>query len=204
MRTSDRASSLTRQLLAFGRKQVLHPRQLNLNDVVTQMASLLPPVLGVDIDLVLDLDPELGAVKADSSQLEQIIMNLVFNARDALPKGGALTIRTQNTYLDETWIVSHPEVRSGRHVMLTVSDTGCGMDRETQSHIFEPFFTTKDRRVEGASRFPASLARAQLYRSTCRVLRELRKCWRCHEYCLDRSRASRPSWWWKTTMRCGA
>jgi signal transduction histidine kinase len=145
VRTSDRASSLTRQLLAFGRKQVLHPRQLSLNDVVTQMAALLPPVLGVDIDLVLDLDPELGAVKADSSQLEQIIMNLVFNARDALPKGGALTIRTQNTYLDETWIVSHPEVRSGRHVMLTVSDTGCGMDRETQSHIFEPFFTTKDR-----------------------------------------------------------
>jgi two-component system cell cycle sensor histidine kinase/response regulator CckA len=118
---------------------------LSLNDVVTQMAALLPPVLGVDIDLVLDLDPELGVVKADSSQLEQIIMNLVFNARDALPKGGALTIRTQNTYLDETWIVSHPEVRSGRHVMLTVSDTGCGMDRETQSHIFEPFFTTKDR-----------------------------------------------------------
>jgi signal transduction histidine kinase/CheY-like chemotaxis protein len=145
VRTSDRASSLTRQLLAFGRKQVLHPRQLNLNDVVTQMAALLPPVLGVDIDLVLDLEPELGAVQADSSQIEQIIMNLVFNARDALPNGGGLTIRTENAYLDETWIVSHPEVRSGRHVMLTVSDTGCGMDRETQSHIFEPFFTTKDR-----------------------------------------------------------
>src|SRR6267154_1281469 len=118
VRTSDRASSLTRQLLAFGRKQVLHPRRLNLNDVVTQMAALLPPVLGVDIDLVLDLDPELGAVKADSSQIEQIIMNLVFNARDALPNGGGLTIRTENIYLDETWILSHPELRSGRHVML--------------------------------------------------------------------------------------
>jgi signal transduction histidine kinase len=144
VRTSDRASALTRQLLAFGRKQVLHPRRLNLNDVITQMAALLPPVLGVDVNLVLDLDPELGAVQADSSQIEQIIMNLVFNARDALPSGGRLTIRTENTYLDETWIVSHPEVRSGRHVTLTVSDTGCGMDRETQSHIFEPFFTTKD------------------------------------------------------------
>ena len=98
VRTSDRASSLTRQLLAFGRKQVLYPRRLNLNDVVTQMAALLPPVLGVDIKLVLDLDSELGTVKADSSQLEQIIMNLVFNARDAMPTGGGLTIRTENTY----------------------------------------------------------------------------------------------------------
>lgn len=145
VRTSDRASSLTRQLLAFGRKQVLHPRRLNLNNVVTQMAALLPPVLGVDINLVLDLDSELGTVKADSSQIEQIIMNLVFNARDALPDGGGLTIRTENTYLGETWSVGHPEVRSGPHVMLTVRDTGCGMDKVTQSHIFEPFFTTKDR-----------------------------------------------------------
>lgn len=145
VQTSDRASSLTRQLLAFGRKQVLHPRILNLNNVVTQLAALLPPVLGVDIDLVLHLDPELGAVKADSSQIEQVIMNLVFNARDALKDGGGLTIRTENTYLDETWIVGHPEVQSGPYVILTVSDTGCGMDKQTLSHVFEPFFTTKDR-----------------------------------------------------------
>jgi signal transduction histidine kinase len=145
VRTSNRASSLTRQLLAFGRKQVLHPRLLNLNNIVTQMAELLPPVLGVDVNLVLDLDSDLGAVRADSSQLEQIIMNLVFNARDALTDGGELTIRTENTYLDETWIASHPEVQCGPHVMLTVRDTGCGMNKETQSHIFEPFFTTKDR-----------------------------------------------------------
>jgi signal transduction histidine kinase len=144
VRTSDRASSLTRQLLAFGRKQVLHPRRLNLNDVVTQMAALLPPVLGVDVSVGLDLDPNLGPVKADSSQMEQIIMNLVFNARDALPNGGGLKIRTENTDLDGTWVTSHPEVKSGPYVILTVSDTGCGMDRETQSHIFEPFFTTKD------------------------------------------------------------
>lgn len=145
VQTSDRASSLTRQLLAFGRKQVLRPRILNLNNVVTQLAALLPPVLGVDIDLVLDLDPELGAVKADSSQIEQVIMNLVFNARDALKDGGGLTIRTENIHLDETWIVGHPEVQSGPHVILTVSDTGCGMDKHTLSHMFEPFFTTKDR-----------------------------------------------------------
>jgi len=145
VRTSNRASSLTRQLLAFGRKQVMHPRLLNLNNIVTQMAELLPPVLGVDVNLVLDLDSDLGAVRADSSQLEQIIMNLVFNARDALTNGGELTIRTENTYLDETWIASHPEVQCGPHVMLTVRDTGCGMNKETQSHIFEPFFTTKDR-----------------------------------------------------------
>jgi signal transduction histidine kinase len=145
VRTSDRASSLTRQLLAFGRKQVLYPRRLNLNTVITQMAALLPPVLGVDINLSLDLDSELGTVKADSSQIEQIIMNLVFNARDAMPDGGGLTIRTENTILGETWQAGHPEVRSGPHVMLTVHDTGCGMDEVTQSHIFEPFFTTKDR-----------------------------------------------------------
>ncbi len=145
VRTSDRASSLTRQLLAFGRKQVLYPRRLNLNDVITQMAALLPPVLGVDIKLALDLDSELGTVKADSSQIEQIIMNLVFNARDAMPEGGGLIIRTENTTLDETCCAGHPEVRSGPYVMLTVHDTGCGMDEATQSHIFEPFFTTKDK-----------------------------------------------------------
>ncbi len=144
VQTADRASSLTRQLLAFGRKQVLQSRVLNLNTVVAQVAALLPPVLGVDIKLSLDLDSDLGRVKADSSQFEQIIMNLAFNARDAMPKGGTLTIRTENAYLDETWVVGHPEVRPGSHVLLAVRDTGCGMDAQTQSHMFEPFFTTKD------------------------------------------------------------
>jgi signal transduction histidine kinase len=145
VRTSDGASSLTRQLLAFGRKQVLQPRVLDLNILITQAAALLPPVLGVDINLVLELESKLGRVKADSLQIEQVMMNLVFNARDAMPDGGELTIRTENTYLDETWIVGHPELRSGPHVMLAVRDTGCGMDPETLPHIFEPFFTTKDR-----------------------------------------------------------
>jgi signal transduction histidine kinase/ActR/RegA family two-component response regulator len=145
VRTSDRASSLTRQLLAFGRKQVLKPRVLNLNMLVTQAAALLPPVLGVDINLVLDLDSHLGQVKADTSQLEQVIMNLVFNARDAMPDGGELTIQTRNIYLNDTSIIGYHKMRPGPHVMLAVRDTGCGMDQELQSHIFEPFFTTKDR-----------------------------------------------------------
>jgi signal transduction histidine kinase/ActR/RegA family two-component response regulator len=145
VRASDRASSLTRQLLAFGRKQVLQPRVLNLNSLVSQVAELLPPVLGVDIKLVLDLAPDLGRVRADSSQIEQVMMNLVFNARDAMTKGGELRIRTENAHLDKSWIVGHPEARPGPHVLLSVRDTGCGMDQEIQSHIFEPFFTTKDR-----------------------------------------------------------
>jgi signal transduction histidine kinase/CheY-like chemotaxis protein len=145
VRTSDRASSLTRQLLAFGRKQVLQPRVLNLNTLVAQVTPLLPAVLGVDIELVLDLDPELGHVKADFSQIEQVVMNLVFNARDAMSAGGKLTVHTENARVDEDWIVSHPEVQPGPFVVLSVQDTGCGMDREIQSHMFEPFFTTKDR-----------------------------------------------------------
>ena len=144
VKTTGRASSLTRQLLALGRKQVLKPRVLSLNVLVVQVAELLPPVLGEDIRVIMDLDPDLGRVRADASQIEQIIMNLVFNARDAMSEGGELTVRTANADLDESWVLAHPEVRPGPHVMLAVHDTGCGMDRETQSHVFEPFFTTKD------------------------------------------------------------
>jgi two-component system cell cycle sensor histidine kinase/response regulator CckA len=147
VKATDQASSLTRQLLALGRKQVLKPRVLSLNALVLQVSELLPPVLGEDIEVVMELDPELGRVKADSSQIEQIIMNLVFNARDAMPEGGQLTIRTENVNLDDIWAATHPEVTPGEHVLLTVRDTGCGMDQQTQSHIFEPFFTTKDRTV---------------------------------------------------------
>ena len=144
LKAADRASSLTRQLLAFSRKQVLQPRVLDLNALVTQVADLLPPLLGEDINLVMDLDPELGPVRADPGQIEQVIMNLVFNARDAMPGGGELAIQTANAGLDEAFTRRHPGVRPGPHVMLAVRDTGRGMDEETQSHIFEPFFTTKD------------------------------------------------------------
>lgn len=141
---ADRASSLTRKLLAFGRRQVLQARVLDLNVLVTQLAEILPPVLGEDIKLRTECAPALGRVKADSAQLEQVIMNLVFNARDAMPQGGTLTIETANCDLDQAWSRSHPGIQAGPHVMLIVRDTGHGMDAETQSHIFEPFFTTKD------------------------------------------------------------
>jgi signal transduction histidine kinase/CheY-like chemotaxis protein len=145
LKAAIKASSLTRQLLAFSRKQVLQPKVLDLNSLVTQTAELLPSALGEDINLVLDLDSNLGRVKADVDQMEQVIMNLVFNARDAMPAGGKLTIQTLNSYLDENWARRYPEIRPGPYVMLAVHDRGHGMDEETQLHIFEPFFTTKER-----------------------------------------------------------
>ena len=145
VKAADRASSLTRKLLAFGRKQLLQARVLDLNSLITQTAEMLPPVLGEDIRLKINLHPDLGHVKADSAQLEQVIMNLVFNARDAMPDGGELTIETANCDLDEAWISTHPGTRSGPHVVLSVRDTGHGMDEATQAHLFEPFFTTKDK-----------------------------------------------------------
>ena len=144
LKSTDRASALTRRLLAFSRKQVLQLQVLDLNTVVTQVSDLLPPVLGADIDLALDLNPELGHVKADSAQMEQAIMNLVFNARDAMPHGGKLKIQTLNVDLDEEFVRRHEGAQAGPHVMLAVCDTGHGMTAETLSHIFEPFFTTKD------------------------------------------------------------
>jgi len=144
LKAAEGASSLTRQLLAFSRKQVLQPRVLELNTLVNQIAELLPPLLGDDIYLVMDLDSELGRVRADPGQIEQVIMNLAFNARDAMPEGGGLTIQTTNVGLDEAFASLNPGVRPGPHVMLAVCDTGRGMDEETQSRIFEPFFSTKD------------------------------------------------------------
>jgi two-component system cell cycle sensor histidine kinase/response regulator CckA len=145
VKTVDRASSLTRQLLAFSRKQVLQWRVLDLNTLVTQMAELLPPVLGQDIHLILDLDPQLGRVKIDAAQMEQVIMNLILNARDAMPGGGHLTITTANAQIDDSWVRLGHGVRPGPHVVLTVRDTGYGMDEDTQARMFDPFFTTKDK-----------------------------------------------------------
>jgi PAS domain S-box-containing protein len=142
-RAADRATSLTRQLLAFSRMQVLQPRVMNLNEVVEDMGRLLPRLIGEDIDLEIRTAKNLGAIKADASQMEQVIMNLVVNARDAMPNGGRLLIETSNEDLDSAYNAVHPVVRQGSYILLAVSDNGMGMDAETQAHIFEPFFTTK-------------------------------------------------------------
>jgi len=143
-RSADRATALTRQLLAFSRLQVLQPRVMNLNGVIEDMGKLLPRLIGEDIDLAIRPGSDIGMIRADASQLEQIIMNLVVNARDAMPGGGRLLIETANAELDFNYSSSHPMVRPGRYVLLAVSDNGTGMDAETQAHIFEPFFTTKE------------------------------------------------------------
>ncbi len=142
-RAADRATSLTRQLLAFSRMQVLQPRVMNLNEVVEDMGRLLPRLIGEDIDLEIRTAKNLRAIKADASQMEQVIMNLVVNARDAMPNGGRLLIETSNEDLDSAYNIVHPVVRQGSYILLAVSDNGMGMDAETQAHIFEPFFTTK-------------------------------------------------------------
>jgi len=140
---AERATSLTRQLLAFSRKQMLAPKVLDLNAVVTENLKMLTRLIGEDIDLVMIPGAELGAVKADPSQIEQVILNLAVNARDAMPQGGKLTIETGNVSLDENYARIHSPLKPGDYIMLAISDTGVGMDTETQSRIFEPFFTTK-------------------------------------------------------------
>jgi PAS domain S-box-containing protein len=144
-KAGQRAASLTKQLLAFSRQQVLTPAVLNLNSLATDMEKMLPRLLGEDIEVSLTLDPELGNVKADQSQIEQVIMNLAVNARDAMPTGGKLKVQTSNVELDQAYTWNHPGSKAGEYVLLTVTDTGMGMDAGTLTHIFEPFFTTKER-----------------------------------------------------------
>ncbi len=140
----DRAVTLTRQLLAFSRKQVLKPEIVNLNEIIKGLEKMLHRLIGEDVELVASLAPDLGLVKADPGQMEQVIMNLAINSREAMPTGGKLTIETRNVELEEDYVRHHLEVRPGPYVMMAVTDTGTGMDQEVLARIFEPFFTTKE------------------------------------------------------------
>jgi PAS domain S-box-containing protein len=144
-KAGDRAANLTRQLLAFGRKQILQPLPLNLNDIVSEINKLLRRLIGEDIELSAKLGPELRRIKVDPGQIEQVLVNLVVNARDAMPRGGKLTIETANVELSPEYASRRVGVQPGRFVMLAVSDNGMGMDKKTQERIFEPFFTTKEK-----------------------------------------------------------
>src|SRR6516165_8204268 len=144
-RSADRATALTRQLLAFSRRQVLQPQIINLNSIVHEMGKLLPRLIGEDVEVLMHTDEHLGTVRADASQMEQVIMNLAVNARDAMPNGGKLVIETANLDLEPSYTSMHPLMKRGPYIRLVVTDNGTGMDAETQSHIFEPFFTTKDK-----------------------------------------------------------
>jgi two-component system cell cycle sensor histidine kinase/response regulator CckA len=143
-KAADRASSLTRQLLAFSRRQMLQPRLVRLNKLVRNLEKMLRPLLGERIQIVVRASTDLGAVRADPSQLEHILMNLAVNARDAMPRAGTLTVETANADLGEAFRRTHPGASPGQYVMLSVSDTGTGMNEHTLAHLFEPFFTTKE------------------------------------------------------------
>jgi two-component system, cell cycle sensor histidine kinase and response regulator CckA len=144
-KAADRAAGLTRQLLAFSRMQVMQPRVMDMNITINEMGKMLPSLIGEDIELAILTKPHLAHVKADAGQMEQVILNLTVNARDAMPNGGKLLIETSNVDLDEGYARTHPPLVPGRYVMLAVTDTGIGMDAATQAHIFEPFFTTKEK-----------------------------------------------------------
>lgn len=143
LKASERAGALTRQLLAFSRKQLLQPRVLDLNEVVNGMSKMLRRLIGENVELHTLFETSLGHVRADQGQIEQVIMNMAINARDAMPGGGKLTIRTANVFIDQKTSFRNRELEIGEYVMLSIGDTGVGMNDEIKSHLFEPFFTTK-------------------------------------------------------------
>lgn len=141
---AERAAALTAQLLAFSHQQIVTLKVLDINDAVAAIEPMLNQLIGENVHLILKLDSDAGNIRADAGQVDQIVVNLVVNARDAMPGGGAVTIETSNVFFDEPSAIGHLEVKAGPFVLLAVSDTGIGMDRATREHIFEPFFTTKD------------------------------------------------------------
>jgi signal transduction histidine kinase len=143
-RAARRGATLTRQLLAFSRRQVLQQQPLDVNQRVQALSDMLSRLIGVDISLQLDLAPHLAPVSADAVALDQVLMNLVLNARDAMPQGGTLRVATAQFTADGAYLLSHPAAHAGEYVHITVADTGMGMTREAQQHLFEPFFTTKE------------------------------------------------------------
>jgi PAS domain S-box-containing protein len=145
MEAGERAASLTRQLLVFSRRQVVEPTVFSLNDLVAEVEKMLRRLIEEDIELTTRRAPDLGLVNADRGQIEQVLVNLVVNARDAMPFGGRLVVETDNVTLDEAWAAAHPGARAGEYVLLAVTDTGTGMTDDVKAHLFEPFFTTKER-----------------------------------------------------------
>lgn len=143
LKASERARTLTRQLLAFSRRQVMELKVVDLNRILQDLGGMLRRIIGEDVEMAMELSPHLGHVRVDPSQMEQVVVNLAVNARDAMPTGGRLTLETMNVFLDEAYAQEHPYVRPGEYVLLSVSDTGVGMPPEVREHLFEPFFTTK-------------------------------------------------------------
>ena len=142
LEAADRAAALTRQLLAFSRRQVMAPKVINLNVVVSDIDRMLRRIIGEAMDLEISLDTAVGSILADPAQIEQVIVNLAVNARDAMSTGGRLLLQTANVDLDRVIAQANEDIGPGKYVTLTATDTGCGMSEETQLHIFEPFFTT--------------------------------------------------------------
>jgi CheY-like chemotaxis protein len=142
-KAGQQATSLVSQLLAFSRKQILNPEIINLNEIITEVSHMLRRLIGEHIEFAARTDPKLDLINADPAQIQQIVMNLAVNARDAMPYGGKLTIETSNVEIDAAYIDNHPAIKPGSYVMLAISDNGIGMDAETKARLFEPFFTTK-------------------------------------------------------------